>query len=483
MSATLIWFRQDLRLEDNPALDYALKQGRPIVPVYIWETNAKTQYLPGAAQRWWLHHSLKALENSLNDDLGLRLLLLEGKTEEILEKLVSAYQVEEIVWNRCYEPWRVEHDKKLKQFWRQRGLHVESFNSALLLEPWEILNQQHQPFKVYTPFWKTCLKQYQPRVLLSKPVSKRLLPLPHPNLDSSLKFQYLKTETWLPTQPNWASDFSTHWEPGEKGAHKRLKHFVKNHLATYAERRDFLDTSTTSLLSPHLHWGEISPRAIWKAILEYQQAHRLSFQCVEKFLAQLGWREFSYHLLFHFPDLPEKNWRAEFDHFPWKRNAKHLMAWKKGKTGYPIVDAGMRELWKTGYMHNRARLIVASFLVKDLFTDWREGARWFWDTLLDADLANNSASWQWVAGSGADAAPYFRIFNPVLQGKKFDPEGKYIRRWVPELEKLPTPALHDPWECSRQVSNYPDPIVDHDQSRLLALKKYQSLPKSSKKQS
>jgi deoxyribodipyrimidine photo-lyase len=464
---TIVWFRQDLRITDNPALAHAARRG-PIVPVYILdETEAPKGRPLGGASRWWLHHSLAALSRSLG-----RLVLLRGDPAVQLPRLAADVGARAVAWNRCYEPYAVRRDAALKERLGAAGLEVASFNGSLLFEPWEVTTGDGGPFKVYSPFWRACQKREvaaptraprKPDILIPAGAGDRLL-------DWRL----------LPARPNWAAGFEAEWMPGEAGAAKRLDAFLAQGLSGYGELRNRPDLPNVSRLSPHLHFGEISPRQVWAAAqVAMEQGLRRDG---EKFLSEIGWREFAYHLLFNFPTLPESNWKPAFDAYPWVSNAAHLEAWRRGRTGYPMVDAGMRELWSTGYMHNRVRMIAASFLVKHLRIDWRQGEAWFWDTLLDADLANNAASWQWVAGSGADAAPYFRIFNPVEQGRKFDPDGAYVRRWCPELARLPTAVLHAPFEADADTlaaagvalgRSYPRPIVDHAAARAAALAGYE----------
>lgn len=464
----IVWFRQDLRTHDNPALTEACNHHQQVIPLYIAAENP-VRTVPGA-QRWWLHHSLKALSNELKS-FDMLLCLRHGSPLIILEELIKKHDITAVYWNRCYEPESIDRDTLIKSKLIEQGIEVQSFNGSLLNEPWTVKNQQGHFFKVFTPYWKQALRQIDsaPELSLKKSTT--------PTINSD------KLEDWqlIPSNPNWAQGFSEYWEPGEAGALKKLDYFVEHCLNHYKEERDIPSLAATSRLSPHLHFGEISPRIIWNAILRAKQDPESNHRSADHFLSELGWREFSYHLLYHFPELPVKNFKSQFNDFPWHDNREALRCWQKGLTGYPIVDAGMRELWQTGTMHNRVRMICASFLVKDLLIDWRAGAEWFYDTLLDADLANNSASWQWVAGSGADAAPYFRIFNPVLQSEKFDPDGHYIKRWIPELRSVPRQWIHNPWEApSGQLGlrlgiDYPKPIVDHSQARQLALAYYQQL--------
>ncbi len=465
---TLVWFRQDLRIADNPALAHAAARG-PVVPVYILDDSGDGGRPFGGASRWWLHHSLSALSNSLGG-----LVLLKGDPARLLPDLAGHTGARSVVWNHCYEPSAIARDTRLKAGLSSAGLTVTSFNASLLNEPWTVTTQDGGPFKVFTPFWRAC------RRLPVEPPS----PAPATRLARLPKGLGARLADWhlLPTKPNWAKGFEPEWRPGESGARDRLDAFLQGGLGGYAELRDRPDRKNVSRLSPHLHFGEISPRQVFAALSLHMAADSRATRDGEKFLSELGWREFSYHLLYHFPTLPERNWRPAFDAYPWSGDRHHLATWQRGLTGYPIVDAGMRELWATGYMHNRVRMVVASFLVKHLLIPWQEGEAWFWDTLVDADLANNAASWQWVAGSGADAAPYFRIFNPVTQGTKFDAEGRYVRRWVGELSRLPDAVIHAPWEAPaaqleaagvRLGETYPAPIVDHKAARERALGGYE----------
>lgn len=474
MTTTIVWLRQDLRLADNPALFHAAQRGA-ILPVFILDEREGLGLSAalGGAGRWWLHHSLKALKSDLDG-----LVLLRGEPAAQLERLIAASGATAVYWNRCYEPDAIARDTEMKAALRDRGLEVKSFNAGLLHEPWELATGAGGPFKVYSPFW---------RAALAKPVEA---PLPRPEGVSYADCAFGEDlESWalLPEAPNWAAGWEELWQPGEAGARDRLEAFLQEGLSGYGKLRDRPDLPNVSRLSPHLHFGEISPRQIWSRTRFQEEGQPELGKDAGKFLSEVGWREFSYHLLYHFPTLPEKNWRPNFDNYPWRDSAEDLKAWQRGMTGYPIVDAGMRELWQTGYMHNRVRMVVASFLIKHLRLHWKHGEAWFRDTLLDADLANNSASWQWVAGSGADAAPYFRIFNPMTQGRKFDPEGIYVRRFCPELAKLDNNAIHAPFELSeielaaagvRLGRDYPRPIVDHATARAAALAGYEAVKAS-----
>ncbi|HHF0526544.1 TPA: cryptochrome/photolyase family protein [Legionella anisa] len=466
MTIALVWFRYDLRLNDNPAFIEACSHHQFVIPLYIYDE--KNSVL-GGAQAWWLHHSLTSLSNSLAQ-IGLYLTLRKGDPLEIILDLLKKISVSSVYWNRCYEPAALLRDKKIKATLLDQGIEVHSSNGSLFHEPWTIKNKSGDYFKVFTPYWKHC------KQTLNIQPARHLEHRP-----AGIEVQSDKLLEWklLPTI-NWAARFNDYWTPGEGGAQHKLHDFIEHHLNGYKKNRDFPIKNATSRLSPHLHFGEISPRTILRAIELAKLDPNCDLSSVEHFLSELGWREFSVYLLYHFPKLPYENFRNEFDAFPWHNDEKLLSCWQKGLTGYPIIDAGMRELWATGYMHNRVRMIVASFLTKGLLIDWRLGADWFLDTLVDADLANNSASWQWVAGCGADAVPYFRIFNPVLQSQKFDPDGSYIRHWVLELSQLDSQSIHAPWaskECNRIYldTNYPKPIINNHEARTRALYYYNQL--------
>ena len=463
ISPSLLWFRQDLRLSDNPALVAAARRGKSVVALYLLDDETPTDWRIGGAGRWWLHHSLKALSAALRQR-GIPLVLRRGSARTELPRMAAEIGAGAVFWNRCYEPYAVVRDTAIKAGLTETGMEVESCNGALLAEPWTVKTQAGQPFRVFTPFWNTL------RSTIVVPP-----PLPVPAIDQHFDAPPGdRLEDWqlLPKKPDWAGGLREAWQPGEHEAMRQLEHFLGTGLAGYKSGRDLPGQDFVSRLSPFLHWGEISVRQVWRAA----DAH--AGPAAEPFLRELAWREFSYHLLWQFPDLPHAPFNARFAAFPWRRDDDALARWQMGQTGYPLVDAGMRELWATGWMHNRVRMVVASFLVKHLLLDWQQGEAWFWDTLVDADLANNAASWQWVAGSGADAAPYFRIFNPVLQGEKFDADGAYVRRWVPELALMPDAWLHKPWlapaDIRRQAGvvlgrTYPLPIVDHAEARDRAL--------------
>jgi deoxyribodipyrimidine photo-lyase len=473
-SASILWLRSDLRLADNLALTAAAKRGRPVVPVFIWAPEEEGDWSPGSASRWWLHQSLTSLDAHLRE-LGSRLVIRRGSTLAALRALAKEIGANAIFWNRRYEPAIIARDAEIKAALRDEGIEAGSYNAALLHEPWTIQNQSGRPYQVFTPFWRNCLTQPDPAE-----------PVPAPkNLLAPAKWPKSAALDELGLQPkiNWIEGMRATWQPGEAGATVGLNRFLEKSFDDYSEHRNRPDIVGTSRLSPHLHFGEISPRQVWHGMRRMAARRGLS---VEKwrgsqYLAEVGWREFAHHLLFHFPHTPTEALREDFKKFRWHKDPTFLEAWQKGHTGYPIVDAGMRELWTTGWMHNRVRMIVGSFLVKDLLQSWTQGARWFWDTLVDADLAQNTLGWQWTAGCGADAAPYFRVFNPVSQGEKFDPNGDYVRRWCPELAKLPGKWLHKPWQAPAEIldraglrmgRDYPEPVVSHPIAREVALEAF-----------
>ena len=466
MSRAIVWFRRDLRLADNPALAAALNAHATVLPVYVHAPDEEAPWQPGAASRWWLHHSLTSLDADLRAR-GAALHVRRGETLAALRALAAESGASAVYWNRLYEPALVARDSRIKEALRADGIDAQSFNAALLFEPWDIATGQQTPYKVFTPFWRAARARLDVRQPLRAPRA-----IEPPRIGGGLAIGALQL---LPTIA-WDTGFDT-WKPGEAGARKALDRFLEGALGDYADRRDIPSDRGTSRLSPHLHFGEISPM---QAVASLEAASHGSAKLradAEAYLRELGWREFSHHLLFHFPQSAERNLDPTFDAFPWTRiGAARLARWKRGRTGIPIVDAGMRELWTTGWMHNRVRMLVASFLTKNLRQHWLTGARWFWDTLVDADLANNTQGWQWTAGSGADAAPYFRIFNPVTQGQRFDPDGNYVRRWVPELAGFEGKAIHAPWTDPGRLraSGYPTPMVALDASREAALAAYRS---------
>ena len=470
----IVWFRQDLRLRDNPALNAAAATERPVVALYILDDETPGNWRCGGASRWWLHHSLTALGDQLSR-LGNRLILRRGSSQMVLKQMVQSTGATQVFWNRCYEPWSTALEPKLAELLStEYAVACRRFSASLLFDPDKLRNKSGHPFRVFTPFWKHCLQQAQPRPPLGAPSA---LPAYGRELASDLLADY----ELLPSKPDWAGGLRESWRPGEEGAWRQLENFCATAITDYREERDRPARPKTSRLSPHLHFGEISPRSVWHAVRGHHQSRSAG---AGAFLREVGWREFCHHLLHHFPQLPSHPFRPEFVRFPWKDDPAAFRAWSRGKTGYPIVDAGMRQLWRTGWMHNRVRMVAASFLVKHLLIPWQRGQAWFWDTLVDADLANNAAGWQWVAGCGADAAPYFRIFNPTLQGERFDPQGEYVRQWVPELCDLPSKWIHKPWMAPPAALaaagvtlgvNYPRPMVDHAQSRALALQAFATL--------
>lgn len=467
MPNALVWFRHDLRLDDNPALRAALDQGFTPIPVYVHAPQEEGEWSPGAASLAWLHRSLAALDADLRAR-GSRLLLREGPSAPALQALVEQTGAVAVFWNRKYEPATQPRDASLKKRLREQGLQVESFNGCLLFEPWDLATQQGGPYKVFTPFWRSALAQWRAPATWDAPGAL-------PAFEGALPGESL--DAWrLAPALGWDAGFWKVWTPGEVGAREALEVFIDGALNGYRTDRDRPDRTGTSRLSPHLHFGEIAP---WRITAELERARTAANSAdMDGYIRELGWREFAYHLLHHFPQTTTQNLNPRFAHFDWaKVDPKALEAWQHGRTGVPIVDAGLRELWATGYMHNRVRMIVASYLTKHLRYHWLPGARWFWDTLVDADLANNTLGWQWTAGTGADAAPYFRVFNPVTQAEKFDPKGTYIAHWVPELAAVPVPLRFAPWEkpdvMSRIAPDYPRrPLVDLGAGREGALAAY-----------
>ncbi len=424
-------------------MDAAAEEGYKITPVFIWAPEEEGGWPPGAASRWWLHQSLQSLDSELRRR-GSGLILRRGPSLNALKRLVRETGARTVFWNRRYEPALRRRDTAIQKKLESDGLKVATYSSALLYEPEEIRTSSGGPFRVFTPFWKACLASTGPDFIRNPPTVAWNRNLPESDALDSFK---------LEPKIDWAEGLRNSWQPGEAGARKLLRRFTDSEIDAYTDKRDLPAVFGTSRLSPHLHFGEISPRRIRAACV------RKSGKASGDFLRQLGWREFAHHLLYHYPDTPDKPLRSKYARFPWRRDPKKLKRWQQGRTGFPIVDAGMRELWTTGWMHNRVRMIAGSFLVKHLMVSWTEGARWFWDTLVDADLANNTLGWQWTAGCGADAAPYFRIFNPALQAARYDSEESYIRNWIPELG----------------APEYPEPIVDHLAARQRALEAFASI--------
>lgn len=466
MTTALLWFRRDLRLADNPALLAALAGCERVIPVYI---DTPEDAPNGAASRWWLHHSLAALDGELQRR-GSRLLLRRGPALEVLRALIGTTGATHIYWNRVYEPALVARDSTIKQALRSHGIHVASSNALLLNEPWQLLKADGTPYRVFTPYWNAAQKRGFDLALHAAPHAL-------PPVAPQWRGEPLAALQLLP-RIRWDSGLATHWQPGEAGAAEHLSAFLEQAIGHYAVERDRPDHAGTASLSPHLHFGEISPRRLLTLAQQHLSAQRHAglTQNTESWLRQLLWREFAHQLLHHYPHTASRPLDARFERFPWRHDYREdLIAWQRGNTGIPIVDAGMRELWHTGWMHNRVRMVVASFLTKNLLIPWQEGAAWFNDTLVDADLANNTLGWQWVAGCGADAAPYFRIFNPVSQGEKFDPQGNYVRRWLPELSYLPERYIHQPWNAPQPPAPYAPPLVDLKASRQRALAAYASI--------
>ena len=469
---TIVWFRQDLRLADNPALQAAIEAGGEVIPLYIHDVKSEGHWAPGGATRWWLHHALTDLAEQFSKT-GATLIIRQGESLDEIQKVIELTGATQVVWNRRYEPLIVKRDTEIKTVLRNSGIKVESYNGSLLHEPHRIKNLSGNPFQVFTPFWKNCLAnlKFGEPTKAPKKLRGATQTLPGASIDS-LKL--------LPTI-KWDSTMRTFWNPTRAGAEKRLKDFIAAPVKDYNTARDIPDLDGTSRLSPYLHFGQISPLEIYTAAKASPHAATKSG---ERYIAEIGWREFGYHLLHHFNHTPEKALRSEFDNFPWAPDTKLVRAWQKGQTGFPIVDAGMRQLWQTGWQHNRVRMIAASVLVKHLLQPWQSGAAWFWDTLVDADLASNTLGWQWAGGCGADAAPYFRVFNPVLQGEKFDPDGAFVRQYVPELAKMPAEWIHKPWEAPADVLkaagvtlgvNYPKPAIGLTEGRDRALAAFKNL--------
>lgn len=472
----IVWFRNDLRIADLPSLTAAVASGQPLLCCYVYDTQSAGVRSPGAASRWWLHHSLAALREQLRG-LGGDLVLRQGESVGALLQLAAEIDATGIVCTRGYEPAQVALETELAGRAAAQGIACRRYPGQLLFEPESVATGQGTPFRVFTPFWKACRRQPEPGFPVAAPGALAFYA-------GACASQSLSSLQLTPQTPNWALGWEQLWRPGTDGAQQRLADFLRETVQDYAAGRDFPGLGATSRLSAHLHFGEISPRSVWHAAQQQARERPELVPQIDKFLAELGWREFNHHLLFHYPHIASDSFNPRFAEFPWQSQPQSLQCWQRGQTGYPIVDAGMRELWQTGVMHNRVRMIVASFLSKHLLIDWREGEAWFWDTLVDADLANNVGGWQWVAGSGADASPYFRVFNPTLQSVKFDKAGDYLRRWVPELAQLPDKYLHEPATAPQEVlqaagvelgRTYPMPLVEHRFARQRALDAYASL--------
>ena len=475
LTPTILWFRKDLRLGDNSALKAAIERGLPVIPTFIWSPDEAGDWGPGAASKWWLHQALKSLSEALKDKGG-EIVLREGDSLGQLRDIIEKTGAKRVYWNRRYESPQRELDASIKRQLRDDGIEVESFNSSLLNEPHTAATGGGNPYKVYTPYWK-------------KVKDRPIEPIAEPDFDS-LKFPdtYPQTVTLdslgLLTHRHWHRKFDPHWVVSEAAALERLEKFLSQPVKSYNQARDIPSEDGTSSISPYLHWGLIGPRQVMHAL---KAKCDLGKEGPQVYAKEIYWREFAYNVLYHFPKTPAAPLHEKYADFPWQPDANALKRWQRGQTGYPIVDAGMRQLYATGWMHNRVRMVVSSLLVKHLLQDWREGARWFWDTLVDADLASNTLGWQWSAGCGADAAPYFRVFNPITQGKKFDPEGDYVKRWVPELSNLTPKYIHEPWKASEPELesfgldlgiDYPKPIIEHSLGRKRALEALATLKNS-----
>lgn len=467
----LVWLRRDLRLGDHPALAAAVAESDAMLPVYVHAPDEEKPWTAGAASCWWLHRSLADLDRRLRER-GSRLVLAAGASHTTLIELARKSGAGAVYWNDLYEPAARRRDDRVERALTRAGIEVRRFNDRLLHHPATVRTQQGGPYQVFTPFWRSLSAA---TVAPPVPAPRRLKP--PSRWPGALRLGALALDPGHP----WTAKLESCWRPGEPAATARLRGFCRARVTGYGRARDALAGAATSRLSPHLHFGELSPRQVWHAVQASRAEHPARSTDTQAFLRQLAWRDFAHHMLYHFPHTDREPLRTGFSQFPWRRSSRLLKAWQRGRTGYPLVDAGMRELWATGSMHNRARMVVASFLVKNCLIHWREGTRWFWDTLVDADLANNSLGWQWVAGSGPDAAPYFRVFNPIVQGRKFDPDGTYIARWVPELRPLPVEFRHEPWRLPTELQkrfgfrpgrDYPRPVVDYAESRAAALAAY-----------
>ena len=468
-AATVVWLRDDLRIADNPALAAACERGEPLVVLYVLDEKSEGIRPLGGAAKAWLHESLAALAADLASR-GQNLILKRGKALDVVSSVARAAGAKTVCWNRRYGPAEPV-DEAVRKRLRNAGIAVEVHEAILLHAPRDVRTQSGETYQIFSAFWRAAQKVGEPRPPIPAPAK-----MPPPV--AAIAGDDLADLQLLPEGPDWTAGIRETWTPGESGARRTLDEFLER-ASAYAEERDLPAADSTSRLSPYLRFGEISPHQVWEA------SASIDAQARTKFRGELGWREFNWHLLAERPDLTVNNLKPAFDAFPWGDTyADDMWAWRRGRTGYPVVDAGMRQLWHTGWMHNRVRMIVASFLVKHLLADWRIGEEWFWDTLVDADPANNPVNWQWAAGSGADAQPFFRIFNPVLQGEKFDPDGDYVRRYVPELAKMPAKYIHKPWQAPDAVlaeagvqlgRTYPEPIVDHAMARQRALDAFETM--------
>ena len=464
------WFRLDLRLNDNPSLEKLSKEVDKIIPIYIYEENIEI----GQASNCWLEKSLEDLNNELSK-IDSKLYIFKGNPKKIIDKIIKDNNISSFGWNRLYDRHSIERDKEIKLSLIKKSITCNTFNGYLLSEPWDIKNKSGSFFKVFTPFWKTNFETLlNKRLDLSSSKNYNFY-----KKDMSSAIEIYELELNIPKK-KWMNRILSYWDIGEDSAKLKLKNFVNNKLYNYETGRDRPDPDFTSKISAHLHFGEISPKRIFNDVIK----SKIDEDNKKKYLSEIGWRDFSYNLLFNYPDMTELPIQSKFIKFPWLKGKKNLSNWQLGKTGIPIVDAGMKELYEMGWMHNRVRMIVGSFLTKNLLLHWKDGARWFFDTLVDADIGSNSAGWQWISGSGADASPYFRIFNPILQGKKFDPSGEYVKKFIPSLKKIPEKYIHSPWEMTADEQkkynfiigiDYPEPIVDLSITRKRALAAFKSI--------
>ena len=464
------WFRQDLRLNDNPSLEELSKEVDKIIPIYIYDEKTEI----GEASLCWLEKSLENLNNQLKL-FKSKLYVFRGNPKKIINKIIENNNISSFYWNRLYDRYSIKRDKEIKSFLIEKSINCNTFNGYLLSEPWEIKNKSDSFFKVFTPFWKKNFEVLEKQKL--KLSSSKKYSFYDTDINSNIKISKLKLN--IPKK-EWMKKLLDNWNIGESAARLKLKNFINEKLKDYSIGRDRPDIAFTSKISPHLHFGEISAKRVFIEVMK----SKIDESNKKKYLTEIGWRDFSYNLIFNYPEMTELPIQSKFNKFPWLKDKTSLKTWQAGKTGIPIVDAGMKELYKTGWMHNRVRMIVGSFLTKNLLLHWKEGEKWFFNTLVDADIGSNSAGWQWISGSGADASPYFRIFNPVLQGKKFDPNGDYVKKFIPTFTKVPLKFIHSPWEMPIEEQekhnfilgrDYPKPVVDLSETRKRALEAFKSI--------